>query len=59
MAESYPSLMNIQNDLFDALYKIFGNFMGDVLGGFNMYSKKNDLEIKLLPKIEKILKSGV
>jgi len=59
IAESYPSLMNIQNDLFDALYKIFGNFMGDVLSGFNMYSKKNDLEIKLLPKIEKILKSGV
>jgi|GEM_PF-606590 len=59
MTETYPSLMNIQNDLFDALYKIFGTFMGDVLSGFNMYSKKNDLEIKLLPKIEKILKSGV
>jgi len=56
---SYPSLINIQDDLFDTLYKIFGMFMGDILNAFMMYSKENELEIKQLTNIEKTLIGGV
>jgi len=59
MAETYPSMMNVQDNLFDALYKIFGMFMGEVLSEFMLYSKKNKLKIKQLSEIEKILKSDV
>jgi len=45
--------------LFDALYKIFGMFMGEMLSEFIMYSKKHNLKTKQLAEIEKILMGGV
>jgi len=59
MLETYPSMTNVRTDLFDALYKIFGMFMGEMLSEFIMYSKKHNLKTKQLAKIEKILMGDV
>ncbi len=57
--ETHPSMKNVQTDLFDALYKIFGMFMGEMLTEFIMYSKKHNLKTKQLVEIEKILTGDV
>jgi hypothetical protein len=60
MIETYPNIINIEEEFYETLYKIFGSCMGNAIGEFVTFTNKNHLESDDNSRnIEEILASGI
>jgi predicted O-methyltransferase YrrM/GT2 family glycosyltransferase len=60
MTETYPNIINIEEEFFETLYKIFGSWMGNAVGEFVTFANKNHLENDdNLRNVEEILARGI
>ena len=60
LINSYPNLEGIENEFHETLYKICGWIIGNALGGFKVYSEKNNILLDSDDKnIESIVGNGV
>jgi hypothetical protein len=60
LINSYPSIKGIENEFYEALYKICGWVVGNTLGGFKVFAEKNNMKMDASDqKIEDVVGSEV